>query len=212
MAETTSSGEPIIKVDRRVARTRIALREALHTLINEKGYDTLTVEEITQRAGVGRATFYLHYKDKEDLLLEQFIELANDRVRLLAQIPITGWDIQHNPAYVPLLLIFENAVENTALYRVVLRGEGAARVTARLRDIIRAAISALVESQGETGSINLTSSFSIDFISAYLAGALIGSITWWLDQPAPLDPVEMTRTFQQMFFPGAVQIFGFKTR
>jgi AcrR family transcriptional regulator len=208
MEETTNSEQPSKKKDRRIARTQIALRDALHNLIHEKGYDTITVEEITQRAGVGRATFYLHYKDKEDLLLEQFSELARDRVRLLAEIPLTGWDAEFNPPYLPLLFIFQNSAENASLYRVILHGEGAARVTARLRDIIRDALDAMIESQGETTSLQLSTVVSIDFLAAYLAGALIGSITWWLDQGSELSPDEMTQTFQRMFFPGAAQIFG----
>ena len=55
------------KTDRRIQRTRQSLRTALLTLIKEKGYDAISIEEITERANVGRATFYLHYKNKEDL-------------------------------------------------------------------------------------------------------------------------------------------------
>ncbi|MBE0697970.1 MAG: TetR/AcrR family transcriptional regulator, partial [Anaerolineaceae bacterium] len=136
MEDSANSDHPLKKKDRRIVRTQFALRDALHNLILEKGYDTITVEEITQRAGVGRATFYLHFKDKEDLLLEQFSDLARDRVKLLAEIPLTGWDAEYNPPYLPLLFIFQNAAENAPLYRLVLHGEGAARVTSRLRTII----------------------------------------------------------------------------
>ena len=55
------------KVDRRVRRTRRLLRDACIALILEKGYETITVEEITERADVGRTTFYMHYRDKEDV-------------------------------------------------------------------------------------------------------------------------------------------------
>lgn len=196
------------KVDRRVARTRQALHNALHELIQEKGYDTVTVEEITNRAGLGRATFYLHFRDKEDLLLEDFNELARDRVRLLAEIPLTGWDETANPVFYPLLLVFQNASENAELYRVVLRGEGAARVTARLRDIILEALTSLVQAQDETGGRSLSSSAPLDFLASYLAGAMIGSLAWWLEQPAPLNPEAMTRSFQDLFLPGAMRVFG----
>ena len=66
------------KTDRRIQRTRQSLRNALLELIKEKGFDAISTEEITERANVGRATFYLHYKDKEDLLLEEFSEMARD--------------------------------------------------------------------------------------------------------------------------------------
>lgn len=198
---------PSTKTDRRVLRTRVALRDAFLTLIREKGYDAITVEEITQRAGLGRATFYLHYKDKEDLLLDQLNALAQNRVQLLAEIPISGWDIKTNPPYLPILLVFQNAAENASLYRVVLHSEGSVRITARLRDIIRSALET-IQVQGGEGGFSLSTTVPLEFLAAYLAGALVGAISWWLDQDGSYDAVEMTRTFQLMFFPGAAQMFG----
>src|SRR5574338_1030565 len=79
------------RTDRRIQRTRQSLRTALLALIKEKGYDAISIEDITERANVGRATFYLHYKDKEDLLLEEFSEMANEKVQVLADIPFSAW-------------------------------------------------------------------------------------------------------------------------
>ena len=68
------------KIDRRVRKTRKALREAMQVLMSEKGYDQVTIEELTERADIGRTTFYLHYSAKQDLLLEQFDELLEQLV------------------------------------------------------------------------------------------------------------------------------------
>jgi AcrR family transcriptional regulator len=209
-ADAIPSGEKTEKSDRRVQRTRSALRNALAGLIREKGYSSVTVEEITQRAGVGRATFYLHYRDKEDLLLEHLMDLARDRVKLLAEIPLDGWDIEANPPYPAFLLLFQNAAENAPLFRVVLHGEGSMLVTQRLRDIIRVALDTVIQPHEEQeGGLSLSTSIPLDFLASYLAGALVGSIGWWLEQDSGLDAVEMTRTFQRMFFPGAGRVFGF---
>jgi AcrR family transcriptional regulator len=62
-------------MDRRAARTRRALHGALISLILRKGYDAITVQEIIDEADVGRATFYAHYRGKEDLLRGGFEEL-----------------------------------------------------------------------------------------------------------------------------------------
>jgi len=72
------------KVDRRVRKTRRALREAMQNLMAEKGYEQVTVEELTERADIGRTTFYLHYGAKQDLLLEQFDELLDQLVEQLS--------------------------------------------------------------------------------------------------------------------------------
>lgn len=72
------SGKASARTDRRVLRTRDTLGDALVELIKEKPFDDITVQEVLDRAGVGRSTFYTHYKDKEDLLLsdvEDFFKL-----------------------------------------------------------------------------------------------------------------------------------------
>ena len=60
------------KTDRRIARTRRALRESLSSLVMERGWSAVSVQEICERADIGRSTFYLHYADKDELLLSGF--------------------------------------------------------------------------------------------------------------------------------------------
>jgi AcrR family transcriptional regulator len=64
--------------DRRVARTRRLLRDALHSLIREKNYDEIVVKEIIDRADVGRSAFYTHFRDKDDLLASSIEDLLAD--------------------------------------------------------------------------------------------------------------------------------------
>src|SRR5260370_38413133 len=66
------------EIDRRVARTRRTLHEALIRLIKRKGYDALTVQEIIDEADIGRATFYDHYRGKDDLLRGGFERLRGE--------------------------------------------------------------------------------------------------------------------------------------
>lgn len=62
--------------DRRVSRTRRALRQALLELLSESAYESISVQDITRHADVGRSTFYAHYLDKDDLLVESLRELG----------------------------------------------------------------------------------------------------------------------------------------
>src|SRR5258708_5830180 len=64
--------------DRRVQRTRQLLERALLELIEEHTYESITVQQITDRANMGRATFYLHYPDKEQLLSSILLKLQED--------------------------------------------------------------------------------------------------------------------------------------
>src|SRR5690348_13436851 len=68
------------KEDRRKERTRQLLRDALLELISEKGYEAITLQDITDRANVARPTFYLHFKDKQDLLFSSIREIYDDLV------------------------------------------------------------------------------------------------------------------------------------
>jgi AcrR family transcriptional regulator len=65
-------------------RTRDALGDALAALMHEKTFDDLTVQNVLDRAGVGRSTFYMHYRDKEDLFLsdvEDFLEQVSSALK-----------------------------------------------------------------------------------------------------------------------------------
>lgn len=57
------------QMDRRIRHTRDRFGDALIKLVQEKPFDTITVQDILDRADVGRSTFYVHYRDKNDLLL-----------------------------------------------------------------------------------------------------------------------------------------------
>src|SRR5260370_8493518 len=85
------------KKDRRIQRTRRLLRDALFTLIVERGYEMITVEEITERANVGRATFYAHYKDKEDLLLSSLEEIFYETAATIGPISEETFQARENP-------------------------------------------------------------------------------------------------------------------
>ena len=122
------------KPDRRVNRTRRLLREALLALVMEEGYDAVTIEEITDRADLGRTTFYLHYRDKEDLLLESIETIADDlRIQVDEYIHQTETETNSPNA---VLLIFQHAADHASLYRIILRGGAANSVLSRIREML----------------------------------------------------------------------------
>jgi AcrR family transcriptional regulator len=202
------------KLDRRVSRTRRQLREALFNLILEKGYDAATVEEITARADVGRTTFYLHYHDKEDLLMESIGELVDDLIEHMARIPLGEWKLESgNPDSAPspaIALPFQHVASNARLYRIVLRGEGTYSVSRRLREIIAQASAEMIRvllGIDKLGEIN--SQVPMDVFINYLAGAWLGLITWWLENEMPYPAEHIAGMFQRMVVQGAPEALGF---
>ena len=200
------------KTDRRIQRTRQSLRTALLTLIKEKGYDAISIEEITGRANVGRATFYLHYKDKEDLLLEEFSEMANEKVQVLSELPFAAWlpipeeavnaGMKHPSP--PLLIVFEHIYENSDLYYILLKSEKSSRIVERIRKISTESIVKFMETKAKTEPIALHFKVPMDFFAAFFSGALLSTVDWWLEEEMHHTPEEVTRLFQSLFFRGAI--------
>lgn len=187
--------------DRRVFRTRNALKQALLALILEKGYDGVTIEDITDQADLGRTTFYLHYRDKEDLLLESIRTLIDDLV-----------DHIRASQEQPILLAFQHAADNADLYRVILRGEGAYKAIERLRRTIIQTIESLFEEYLRGLPIQdqhkIEAAIPMEAFTNYFAGSLLGFMTWWLEEEKPYSPQEMTDMFSLMFFNGGRELLG----
>lgn len=202
------------KIDRRVRKTRKALREAMINLMEEKGYDQVTVEELANRADIGRTTFYLHYSAKQDLLLEEFGELLDKLVEQLSQIPLSAWRQEGETFIVddhpnrPISMIFQHAADNEELYRIVLQGEGVDQASERLQTVMTNAVNKYLRNKLGDNRELMNIQIPIEVFANYFAGALLGVLKWWLESGMPYSPVEMEAIFFQMFLPGASQVIG----
>jgi AcrR family transcriptional regulator len=202
------------RIDRRKNRTRRLLRAALLSLILERGYDALTIEDITEKADLGRATFYLHYKDKEELLLESIDELVDDLVKQVSKLLDEGWRVHPEKAGAqdgsgsPFLMVFVHAAQNASLYRIILRGEGGPKVSARMKSIIIRELSRFIEQRAARDGSSAQPRVPMDVFGNYLAGALLGTLTWWLENDMPYPPEQAAGVFQQVFFLGALYALG----
>jgi AcrR family transcriptional regulator len=197
---------PSEKVDRRKNRTRRLLRNALMEMILQKGYDAVTIEDITERADLGRTTFYLHYQDKEELLLESIDEIATD---LKDQVDLLGGARRiDGPQPRPIHLAFHHAAEHADLYRIILSGEGATKASTRLRHIISDGALEFLSARLESLKPGKKPAVELKLVSDYFASALLGFLTWWLEEGAPYDPDQMADLFLQMFFQGAQSILN----
>src|SRR5260370_1411384 len=101
----------------RVRRTKILLREALIALIEERGFDALTVGELTERAMVSRAAFYRNYQDKYDLVEQIFEEAMSALLNAVGEM-----GLQHPPEV--WVTFFEHIAEYERLYRALLGRKG----------------------------------------------------------------------------------------
>ncbi len=190
------------RADRRIQRTRQQLREALLALILERGYEALRVEDITERANLGRATFYLHYRDKEALLLDSIQQTVDE---LLAQVSAfapprleAGSEAAARWLQRAIALVFEHAAGSATLYRVILRGEGTAAISRRIHAMICQAVLAYLEAHRPHQMPYLPA----DVLANYFAGALLALLTWWLENGMPYGAAEMAAMFYRLFYDG----------
>lgn len=181
----------MVDTDRRVRRTRRALHDALLTLMTEKSYDAVTVQDIIDRVDVGRSTFYSHFTDKRDLLDSGFEDLN----QLLAQPAARGGEGMLRFSR-PLL---QHAHSHRRLARALVARRGASPVQDRFHQVlastIRAELDELVaQHQGALRADDLT----VD----YIAGALQAVITSWLDTAPHKTPQQIDALFHTLLDPG----------
>src|SRR5438105_2932074 len=125
------------KVDNlRVKRTKILLREALIALIEEKGFDALTVGEITERAMVSRAAFYRNYQDKYDLVKQIFEEAMSALLNAVGEI-----GTEHPPEM--WVKFFEHIAAYERLYRALLGRKGSPWFVRKMRASLQGLVSEL---------------------------------------------------------------------
>lgn len=181
------------KTDRRVRRTRDALGNALIELMQEKPFDTITVQDVLNRAGVGRSTFYVHYSDKEDLFMSEVDEFfaslsmhlslshdASDRVVLLREFC----------AHLTEARRFLDALTASGKFRGHLelaRGHFARGIERRLSEL------------PQSHRIPAEKRAAISHASA---GALLSLLQWWIDRGMCESPTQLDDLFHQMFWGG----------
>lgn len=183
-------------LDRRIQRTRRLLQNALLELILEKGYDEVTVQNVIDRADVGRSTFYAHFRDMEELLLSQFEDMREQFDRLLRSMP------DENPWNLPLLM-FQHAQGHHELYKALVGKKSGNIVmnhlngylSARMREHLKMAMS-------DKG----TATIPAEILAHYLVSSLMALMTWWLDHDLPYTAERMNGMFEQLTRFGAESI------
>jgi AcrR family transcriptional regulator len=174
----------------RVRRTQKLLREALIDLIEERGFDALTVGEITGRAMVSRAAFYRNYQDKYDLIEQIFAEAMQALVNAVSE-----QGTAHSPEI--WVRFFEHIVQYERLYRALLGRQGSPwfvhKMRASLLDLVKefARLSPYWE-HAATPPVSLYPS-SDEFVPTLLATMFVEAIIWWLEQGRPYPPEEIAR-------------------
>lgn len=179
------------KNDLRVKRTHTLVFDALIELTIQKGFAAITVSDITAYAGINRATFYRHYKDKFDML-NQYVQdlyemMETQRLSTLHTIPTFDYQVP-----VSLVKIFAHIRENARFYRVMLGEKGDPAFTEKIRNYIQKRIRSSLPTKLKIDET------LIDLFVSYSASASFGAILWWLEHNMPYSAEEMIKILSKL--------------
>ena len=180
--------------DRRSLRTRGALRDAMLTLIGERGWDHFAVQDLCELANVGRSTFYSHYANKDALLVGGFASLqAALQQRARAGLGEARASVEAPGSWCFSLGLIEHVHEQRKIFRSMIGRRSGHVVQQRFREmVIRLVADELPPS---TGSLPRQAA------ARWLAGAFVELLSWWVEQRAPLPPAELAALFEELSRP-----------
>ena len=191
----TRAGKTAPKTDRRVLRTRNALGDALVALLQERNFEQITVQDVLDRAGVGRSTFYVHYRDKNDLFLsdvEDFFEMCSG---LLSR------NNARPERLLPVQEVFTHIREMREFYAAVVRSGKINDVEVLGRGFFARSIEERLQAAGlKMESVQRSAK------AHALAGSFFSLFNWWVDKGMKADPKEMDTLFHQMAWKGLASV------
>lgn len=174
------------------------MRSALIELIPEKGFDRITIRDITERADVAYATFFRHYESKE-ALLEERIELE---IRELEEV-VSASEGDHLRR--EGLLVFQHVRGQAALYSSLLN-EGATRaMRQRLKQVVIAVIHPHIANHYEQIP---EPQIPIEVTANHIAAAAWELVAWWLEAGQPLPPEHMALIYERLVVRSALDAAG----
>lgn len=179
------------KLDRRIRRTRDRLGGAIMQLLQEKEFDTITVQDVLDRAHVGRSTFYTHFRDRDDLFLSEVDEFYQHMAMALSGKP--------SERVLPVREMFAHMVEVREFCLALI-------ASGRMQDVIGLAqehfargiairLAELPRARGIPAAQHGPTGHA-------LAGALLSMQSWWIDHGMVESPAQMDELFHRLVWTG----------
>ena len=185
------------RVNRRVERTKQLIRAAFRELLDEKSYETLTVQDIIDRANVGRATFYAHFDSKDELFASGFDELrASLKARQRAASLRTG-DIGER-IFAFSRELFTHADEYRNVFHAMIGAQSGVVVQRLLHKLLVDLVRDDVKAAGERSA---ASAVTRDAVAQFIAGGLFSLLVWWLTVKPKLSVEEVNELFRALAIP-----------
>jgi AcrR family transcriptional regulator len=214
-------GMPQNSPDRRVQKTRKFLQDALIELVAEEGYESVTIQEILDKANVGRSTFYAHFQDKDQLLhsiLDRLDELFKQHEKLFRDTKknfgnADNMNLTHELS--PTFSLFQFVGQNHRFFKAMLGNRGYGIFAKPVYDYVFAHVHGLftkpiyddvfAHMHGPFNLLKLREkygSLESEIVAHYFVSALMGILVWWVEKDMPCTAEEIDRIFRQLAIPG----------
>jgi len=180
--------------DRRVVKTQQIIYEAFFWLMKEKQYDKITVQEIIDRANVGRSTFYSHFGTKDELLkssIENMMDMLNQHMSHV----IDNTDMHR---LIPVAELFKHIKENSRLMKSLIKGKSADLFVDKVQTYLNEIIEIHICSQLTKGT---QPKVPMTIFTNYISSTLIFLLKWWLDNNMQYTPSQMEKFFDELVGP-----------
>jgi AcrR family transcriptional regulator len=180
----------------KVAKTKELLKNTFFDLIEEKGFDSISVSDITLKAELNRGTFYLHYRDKYDLLEKNENSILAGLQDKFKHIRPNDFDKYYSKdmVYPPFLQLFNYLLENKRFIKILISSKGNPAFSKKMREYIKEAFyeKSFLRENPFLGDMPL------EFIIAFISSAFFGLIEQWIEKDEPNSPEEMAILHMKM--------------
>jgi AcrR family transcriptional regulator len=206
-------------LDRRVQKTRKLLQDALIELVAEKGYESVSIREILDKANVGRSTFYAHFQDKDQLLrsiLDYLDELFEQHDKRLLDTTKNFANAEHNEL---TLSLFQFVSQNHRFFKAMLDNRGYGIFIKPIYDYVFAhvhgiftkpihddMVAHLHEPFKKLASHEKYSSLESEIAAHYFVSAFMGILVWWIEKDMPCTAEEIDGLLKQLAIPGFTRV------
>lgn len=185
--------------DRRIEKTRVHLQNALISLLFERNYDEILVQDILNRADVGRSTFYTHFRDKDELLMSTTRNL-HEMLRQAQSGPLPPSAKPYERIIAFSYTMFAHSRDFRPLYKSLVQSQAGTLIMQSLRRMIADLV--MEESKKEfQRRRKATSDVPLEILIHHVASAYISVMTWWLDHDTSLSPKAINAIFRSLVLP-----------
>ncbi len=196
-------------IDRRIIRTRQMIQDAFTELLEEKGFEGITISDLTEKANINRGTFYLHYRDKYDLLEQSENEIIRGVEEITKELQeiilkeVLNFDYNREP-FPFLIKLFDYFFEHSKFVKVILGPKGDPSFQVKLKEMMKNNIQ---KNMGKL-SIKINMSVPVEYFIAYISSTYLGVIQQWLESGMKESPRDVSLILSRIMFLEPANILG----